>query len=303
VAKYAAGKKKLLGEANVDVKTVTDLLAGIQGVCVGIRIGEAANGKVTVDFRRDVTLPAPLAKRLLLTALADVGMRISDFDEWNVTVQGNTLSLSGSLSASGLRMLLSVIDSPAASESRPAASSADDRYVMLEASLDHYHAVQSLLKDLKESMKDLASLSNSVVFFDKYAKKIENLPILNVDEELLDYSGWVAHQVRDAALAVRTMGIRGGQREAHTFGTLGPTGVATHGAGAYGPYGGYRGAWGVRYTYDPLSEVKGTEAARRVVRAEEKGIMSSDVHAIRDQLEQASADIRRRMTQKYQVEF
>ena len=173
---------------------------------------------------------------------------------------------------------------------------------MLAASRDHYKAIQSLLKDLKESMKDLKSLSHSMVFFDKYAKKIENLPILSVDEELLAYSGWVAGQLRDAAAAVRTMGIRSGAREAQTFGTLGPSNVAAFGGGAYGPYGG-GGAWGVRYTYDPLSDVKGTEAARRVVRSEERSIMTSDVHTIRDQLVRASADIRRKMTQKYQVEF
>jgi hypothetical protein len=174
---------------------------------------------------------------------------------------------------------------------------------MLVASMEHFKAVQTLLKDLKESMKDLKSLSHSVVFFDKYAKKIENLPILNVDEELLAYSGWVARQVRDAAGSVRTMGIRSAEREAHTSGSLGPSSVAAFGAGAYGPYGGYGGAWGVAYTYDPMSDVKGTEAARRVVRSEEKAVMASDVHTIRDQLLQATADVRRRMTIKYQVEF
>jgi hypothetical protein len=304
VAKYAAKKEKLLQEANADVRTLTKLLADIQGVRVGIRIGERPAGKVTVDFSQKVTLPAPLAKRLLLTGLADVGLRISDLDEWNVTVKDTTLSLDGTLSLPGLRRLLSLVDSPAASESGAAASSsADPKSVMLEATLAHYKSVTSLVKDLKESMQDLSSLANSVVYFDKYAKKIENLPILNADEEMLAFSAWVARQVRDAAGAVRTMGIRSGEREAHTFGTLGPTAVAAYGAGAYGPYGGYGGAWGVQYVYDPMSEVKGTAAARRVVRSEEKAIMASDVHTIRDQLLRANADIRRRMTAKYQVEF
>jgi hypothetical protein len=307
VAKYLAKPEheKMIRDANADVKTVTNLLAGIQGVRVGIRIGERPSGRVTVDFAHKVTISAPLAKRLLLTVLSDGGLRISDFDEWNVTVKETTVSLDGTLSLAGMRRLLSLIDSPASSESGSASDSgpsADPKSAMLVASRDHYKAVTTLMKDLKEDMKDLKSLSHSMVFFDKYAKKIENLPILNVDEEMLAFSGWVAQQVRDCAGSVRTMGIRSGEREAHTFGDLGPTVVGGRGAGAYGPYGGY-GGYGVVYKYDPLSEVKGTVAARRVVKSEERAIMASDVHTIRDQLLRANADIRRKMTQKYQVEF
>jgi DNA-binding protein YbaB len=52
-----------------------------------------------------------------------------------------------------------------------------------------------------------------------------------------------------------------------------------------------------------MAEIKGVGAERRKVRAEEKATMATDVHAIRDQIIAATADIRRKMTQKYQVEF
>ena len=67
--------------------------------------------------------------------------------------------------------------------------------------------------DLKKDMKDAANLAVTARFFDKYAKRIERLPILNVDEELLDYSAFVASQFRGAAGSVRGMGIQSNVRE------------------------------------------------------------------------------------------
>ena len=42
---------------------------------------------------------------------------------------------------------------------------------------------------------------------------------------------------------------------------------------------------------------------RLIVKSEEKATMATTVQTIRDQVIQATADIRRAMTQKYQVEF
>jgi hypothetical protein len=307
VGRFVAANAEALREAKADAQAVTSLLAGIQGVRVGIRIGEKPSGAVAVDFAQPVTIPAALGQHLLLTALAGGGMKIDDFETWTPAVRDSTISLSGSLSLGGLRRLLSVVDSPAASESRPApasvSSAADPTSVMLAATLDQYRSVQSLLKDLHEHMQDLKSLSQSVVWFDKYAKKIENLPILNVDEEMLNYSAYVARAVRDCAGAVRTMGIRGGARKAQTFGSTAPYSVSGYGFGSYGAYGGGVSAWGAQAVYDPLADIKGTHAERLKVKAEEKGIMASDVRTIQDQLNQATADVRRKMTLKYKVEF
>ena len=42
--------------------------------------------------------------------------------------------------------------------------------------------------DLKKDMRTAKNLASTHLFFDKYAKRIERMPILGVDEELLNYS-------------------------------------------------------------------------------------------------------------------
>ena len=66
-------------------------------------------------------------------------------------------------------------------------------------------------------------------------------------------------------------------------------------------YGGYGGAVS---TYNPTAEAQGIQAERRVVRAEEKADMPPrTVQQLRAGIVAATADIRRKMTQKYKVEF
>ena len=71
-----------------------------------------------------------------------------------------------------------------------------------------------MFDDLKKDMGSVANLASTQTYFDKYAKRIERLPILNVDPELLGYSAFVASSLRSASGAVRNMGIQSGVRQA-----------------------------------------------------------------------------------------
>jgi len=305
--KYLATKKELVKQSKVEPKTLAGVLSSIRGVRLGIRIGEQPFAKLVVDFGDDVAPLSAIAKPLLLAVLADKGMQIDDLEEWKSEASGKTVSMSGSLTTSGLRRVLAVIESPTTSESaaaEPASqpSPGNQAAIQLKATQDHFHAVTAMANDLKGDMRSSKNLASTSVWFDKYAKRIERLPILNVDEELLKYSSYVASALRSASGAGRTMGIQSGVRQAQITSSSAGYGYVGASYGRYGAYGGYGGSVAVP-VYSPMAEVKGVGAERRVVRAEEKATMATDVHAIRADIIAATADIRRKMTQKYQVEF
>ena len=89
----------------------------MQGIRLGIRIGDRPSGNLTVDFAQDASSLAAIAKPLLLQVLADAGMQIDDLDEWKPEAAGTTVSLRGDLTTSGLQRVLSIIESPTSSES------------------------------------------------------------------------------------------------------------------------------------------------------------------------------------------
>ncbi len=299
--------KELLDQSNVDREELARLLAGVQGVRMGIRIGERPFGKVVVDFAEDVSVTAPFAKPLLLEILADVGATVGALAEWKPAVQGTTISLEGYLSPDGMRRVMSVVESsaPAGTEAREAeetVSPGDLAAIKAQKSLEHFRAVTGMFDDLKKDMKDLKTLSSAQLWFDKYARKIERLPILNVDDELLEYSAYVAQQLRNATGAVKTMGIRGGVRQAQITSGDGTVGYGYGGGYRFGRYGGY-GGYGGYSVYSPYMEARSIGSQRRVVRSQERATMAAKVQTIREEVIAATTDMRRKMTQRYQIEF
>ena len=112
----------------------------------------------------------------------------------------------------------------------------------------------------------------------------------------MKYSGFVAGQLRRASVVVKTMGIKSGVRQAQITG-----GDVSYDAGTrWGGYGNYGPGLGGA---DATAEAKAKDSERRVVRAEEKGIAATDVQQIRQAIIAATADIRQKMTEKYEMQF
>jgi hypothetical protein len=91
------------------------------------------------------------------------------------------------------------------------------------------------------------------------------------------------------------MGIQSGVRQAQIV----SAGAGDASYGRYGMYGGYAAV----NSYDRTSDARAAESERRVVRAEEKADAATNIQQLRAGIVSATADIRRKMTQKYQVEF
>jgi hypothetical protein len=292
-------------EAKKDLSSLAQLLSGVRGLRLGVRIGSEPFGKLAVDFRDNVSISPELAKALFLGILAEGGMGIRDLEGWKPAVSGKEVSLQGNLSRDGLRRVLSVVESPAphdlgAQQAGKIVSASDAEGIKATKTLEHFNSVTTLLNDIKKDMSgNLANLASMALWFDKYARRIEALPILNVDEDLLEYSTYVARQLRNASGAVRGMGIRSGVRQ-HQITSAPGAGYTYYGSYRYGRYGGYGGGVAV---YNPYNEARAVGQERRKVRYQERGAMAMDVHVIRDEVIQATNDIRREMTQRYQIEF
>jgi hypothetical protein len=302
VGKYLKSHEKELKEwqekdkSPASLTNLTKLLSNIQGVRIGVRIDEKSTGMMVVDIDSDATSLLPIAKPFLIQALSDSGALINDFQSWTAKTKKNEISIAGSFSMSGLRRLMSVVESPF-NDDMPSAkgtsvSPGDLPALQAKKSREYFRNVVGMSNDLKDDMKNAKNLASTSVFCEKYAKRIDKLPILNVDEELLKYSAFVADQLRQSSMSVKTMGIQTGVRSAQV--------TAGDWNGDYG-YGAYRyGAYG-RYAVGAEVRAVGTE--RRAIEAEEKGVAATDVQQIRQAIISATSDIRRKMTQKYQVEF
>src|SRR5437762_3348469 len=97
---------------SVKAEDVADLVPSIHGVTLEVTIGERAEGVLTVDFGADPSALAGALKPALLEVLSRHGAYINEFEDWKDAVEGSVFSMSGTLGASGLLRLSSVLELP-----------------------------------------------------------------------------------------------------------------------------------------------------------------------------------------------
>ena len=144
---------------------------------------------------------------MLLKVLKDYGAYIDEFDHWQASVdkQRNRVSLRGQLQTSGRRRIMSLINIPASPtytpklvpDELPAGGKPEDYTTQ-----QYFSAVHSYVDDFRHRNADAKTLGEVAMWLDKYARKIDRLPMKGVYEEVLAYSQDVSTDLRDAAMAV-----------------------------------------------------------------------------------------------------
>ncbi len=142
-------------------------------------------------------------------------MKIDDLDQWECDAKGTEIGLTGAFSEDGLRDVLCIVQSPAPSVNvtQSAADSKPPEVDPAAACQQHFATVVGYLKELMSKKKDIQAFSQHAILFDRYAKRIEKLPILGVDKELIQYSAFVAQQLRLGSEIVRMKGVRTGMQQ------------------------------------------------------------------------------------------
>jgi len=118
------------------------------------------------------------------------------------------------------------------------------------------------------------------VYMERYGRKIDRLPILNVDEDLLAYGAAISETLRSMSVVQKSGAVRAGARKSAVYGSY---------AYSYDDYGYYYG----RSNPSIRNQIDRQEQGRaRVIRFQSWS-----------EIEDATSEIRKQMTAKYQIEF
>lgn len=313
VVRQAMSKSAVVAEAGLDVDQVAELLASIRGVSVLANVTDNIEGRLLLDFGQETAALQDAGGRLITEILSEAGASIAGIEKWQAVAKGKQLELTGALGESGLSRLLSfvemdtsVVQQPPAQTTTDApqadaeaeAEAEQDRYANDPATItqEYYASVEKYLRDLSLE-RGAKSYYSIAVWYDKYAKRIARLPILNVDPDMLDYSESVIGHLRAAADSIQNGGVRTSARGAQITADHSGGYNLDYGSSGYG-YPVFSG--GANYAASQAADI---EAQRRSIRAEEKAQSTLDAKGHLAAIEDESLKIRRKMTEKYGIEF
>jgi hypothetical protein len=282
-------------DANLDTAALTKLASGVQGMMLGITVGKQVTAAVRVDFDQSPQILSSIGKPLLIEVLRRQGASIEEMYDWTPSINGNTFLLQGTMTSSGMRRVMSVLELPSTltdASQQVATEIADDPDSQQRiATLQYFQSITSMLDDLREKPKrdHVQTFGQAAIWYGKYARRIDKLPMLNVDDAMLDFGALVADSLRDAEAAMKGVGMRSSRRTA---------GNNSGGGGYSVSYGGYR--MGISAAHASVRE-KGRSDA--IIRGNERTAGAASVQQIWVQIDEETAALRREMTKKYAVEF
>jgi hypothetical protein len=265
-------------------KAWSDVIMGLQGVTLRVQLTDKAIGSLEVNFAEDTALFGNDAKPLVMEALNKFGVGIDELALWRTTLRSNAIVLSGELSKPAMRKIFSLLELPSGkfSSLKGEEPAPDSPEVMAQASKKYFDSVTTLLDDIRNEFTTNRDARRSLapVYLDRYARNIDRLPILNVDEELLAFGGAVGETLRGISQTTKASNVRAGVRKSQTY-----------------------GAYSYRYDNNGYYNARPTSSVRSQIDREEQGRATTQRFESWKQIEDGLSQIRKNMTTKHQIEF
>jgi hypothetical protein len=266
------------------------ILGTMNGITLNVAINADARGRAIVDFDRDATMLAPAAKQIMAGVLDAAGMHLDDLDQWNFAAVGKQVTMDGPLSTAALRKLLSIVQSPlpaATVAAAPGAGAGADTNPAdpAAASQRYYKAICTMLDNFRPG----SSASESATWARATSKRIEQLPILNVDPQLVQWGALVTTKLKQAGAA---MAVTQTQVNARVAGVLDP---------AYNA--GYYDNDNVYHAEIARGELENANRQRRQAALEQKAQAQEQTLRLLAEIADTRPAIRQAMVEKYRAEF
>lgn len=287
-----------------DVNAFANAIASIKGVTLMVRRDSLQNAAISLEFNEGSKELAAVLKSFLLEAMARRGTTIPELASWTQSNSNDLkkITFSGLFSAQALDDVLGIFtvhrfggnvesatEAPAAAQANSGTPSPS---IIAENSKDYFKKVVGMVNRVRDYSAN--NTGERAQWNGNMANRIDLLPILNVDTDLVNFGAEVAKALRSNMVSMQLTNIStGAQAVANDAGTSGFSTATAAGtmAGTFGSFGYGNGGGFVDSNspmkYYQMGQAQGNTSFRQMMA----------------QMEQAIADMRRTMTLKYKIQF
>lgn len=267
---------------------VARTLSRMKGITLEMTVSEDVNGRGIVEFDGDTATLAAGAKPIMLGVLSAAGMRIDDLEQWSFSASGKQVTMEGKLSTPALRNLLGMVQSPipavtanTGGTDKPGGDVPSDP---AQASQRYFKVVCANLDNLKAA----TSASESAQWARAASKRIDQLPILNVDPELVRWGSMVSLKLKQVGAG---MAATQTQINSRVAGIADPS------------YSTYIDNDGEALSTMNRSDLENAKRQRRQVALEQRAQAQEQAVQVLTEIAESRPGIRAAMVEKYKVEF
>jgi len=274
-----------------DIGLIASFVSGAKGMTFGAKVGDQISGSITIEFVGDPTDFRKTLPDLFKEVLEGQGVAISGFGNWEAKFTNHSMTLSGPMTTSDLKRILSLFAFP------PLPGEPDPKVKGNEVSTDmtrrYLTAIDTIVASTKEMQKS-PDYNKMATWHDKAAEQIDQLSRRNVDQIAADAAFQISKRLRAVAQSLRGVPIDKKALESQEY-------YYTTGGGYSPGFGGWYG-WrpyiysNPSYTHTNIPEIQAKIA--KVVADDEKERLSAWSDIARTMQE-----ARRKLNEKYKTDF
>lgn len=302
----------LLQGKTVDKEKLVKVLASSRGIRIGIRLDQTIKATLAADFSENIKDVAAVLPGLVLKSLDDMGGELEEFPSSSATVEEKYFLVNTTLSVKGLRKVLTLVPpvSGAVLAPRDIALKGVPDNNPTKANQKYFKAIRELANDANTSAEQKNDMILAALVYEKAAARIDQLAVAGIDEELVKFSTSVSSKLRTIADALRAsvleaLAVESGRKSSVT---VTPGGYIGYSIGPWNPrYPGDTryppGAYLQPIIVPPQTTVRTNDAEIQAKQAEILAVGAKKRLEIWRQLMDESANLRKKLSTKYKVEF
>lgn len=274
----------------LDVKANAKFLSTVRGIQIIVGRKNLDECIISLDFASSPSFLLPVAKDFFIEVLRWTGSSVPEASKWTASVDGNTLAFRGTISAETIDQLIGIFTLQEQAAGLPSKDleplqESTSESALLEINKNYLAKTSNLIKRVRDY--SAMNTGERAQWNGQMARRIDDLPTLNVDPELVDFSVRVAQGLRGNMVAMQQTNIQVGA--AATVNNAGGSQVGYYGGYNGGYYGGgyYNNDSNSTGKYQAVAQAQGNYSYRELIA----------------QIEAMEGEIRRKMTDKYKVQF
>jgi hypothetical protein len=281
---------KTCTDNKVDVEALARVISGIKGLRLSVKATNALSAELQLDFSESAAAFESICPKLLDEVVNKLGLEISEIGGWSCRAAGTSVILRGGILPDEVRHLLALIV-PIAPNVEVDQGSVTDAQATVTNTQRNFRAIDAMVKELRSKSDQFGRKRQwqaSANWHEQTASRIDQLPNVNVDPDLMQYASSTAARIRIMAESLRGVNIQDKVLDSKV--RYGSTDWSYGGGYNWGGYYG-GGGW-----YDNRQDVETAKAEQAAAGAKE-----------RNQLWRMIGDdtttIRKTLAEKYKVEF
>lgn len=273
----------------VDLEALAKLFGGLEGITFSIIVEEQFQARLQIDFGAAPTLLNKSGKAIVLEILGRRGILLPEMRDWEGHVEGKAMVLSGPINAMSIVSLLSLFTSNPSADTSPdedPSTAATEEKKKAQNSKRYFTSVTRVVEEAR-NLKGV-TVAEHGVWNEKLSRKIDQIPMLGVDPELLDYGTAVAQLLRGAGMTIKKANMEASTQKANDISVNTNYGYGVGYGGGY-LYGAYSVNNNDFYNHQVEQQARVTGMTQHISNLEE--------------IDNRTKAMRRAMTERYKIEF